>query len=234
MFQFKKFQMLHGHGSMKIGVDAVLLASWVSCEARNILDVGTGSGIIALLLAQRNPESKILGIDIDAPSVDEARINFMNSPWKDNLSVKQLEFPKDLISKGEKYDMIISNPPYFDSGVVSPSSQRERARHQDTLSVFSLIEESPEILSIGGKLNVIFPTEFEAAVFELASIHKFTPLRVCRVKNKEQSKEKRVMMELGYMVRSDNMPEKEVLTLFEGGQPTEEYIKLCKDFYLKF
>ena len=232
MFRFKKFAVTHGKGSMKVGVDAVLLGAWAGERACKILDVGTGCGVISLLLAQRFPEAKIDAIDIDIPSVEEASDNFSKSVWKNNLKVWRAQFPNDLEGATEKYDLIVSNPPYFLSGIVSPMTQRERARHQDTLSVFSLLEFAPGFLSEDGVLAIICPSEFETPAIEKSSISGLYIKRICRIKDREGKKGKRIMME--FQCKKTNTIKEEELTLFKGGAPTEAYKYLCRDFYLKF
>lgn len=181
---------------MKVGVDAVLLGAWAGEKATRILDVGTGCGVISLMLAQRFPEALIDAIDIDESSVDEANLNFKNSPWSRRMKVWISEFPKRFEIINEKYDLIVSNPPFFQSGISQPSTPRERARHMDKLSVFTLLEFSPKILKEDGILAMIFPSEFEEKVIETASHYSLFPKRICKIKNREGKSEKRVMIEL--------------------------------------
>lgn len=232
VFRFKEFELTHGKSSMKVGVDAVLLGAWAGEKASVILDVGTGCGIISLMLAQRFPEALIDAVDIDALSVEEATANFTQSLWTDRLKVWKAEFPNDILNSEEKYDLIVSNPPFFLSGVDSPSTRRERARHQDKLSVFSLIEFSPAILKNEGTLAMIFPYDFIEDAIKKALENDLFPKRICRIKNREGKKVKRVMMEFQKSVNSDVIQED--LTLFNDDKPSEPYKNLCKDFYLKF
>ena len=232
-FRFKKFSVNHSRSSMKVGVDAVLLGAWAGKDARKILDVGTGCGVISLILAQRFPEAIIKGVDIDQPSIEEARKNFEKSPWSERLSADLAEFPNDILKNGEKFDLIVSNPPFFRSGIVQPKSQREKARHQDTLSVFSLIENSSFLLEEEGILAFIFPVEFREEVLRIGNTKGFKKIRECTVRDREERKEKRVMIEMMFT-------DKEIteltyqLILFQNGLPTNDYQLLCKDFYLKF
>ena len=232
VFSFKQFEVSHGKGSMKVGVDAVLLGAWTDHKAGKILDVGTGCGVIALMMAQRFPDASVDAIDIDPLSVEEAYFNFSKSEWKDKMKVWNAEFPKDLFGTDVKYDLIVSNPPYFLSGVDSPQTQRERARHQDSLSVFSLIEYASKFMNDDGGLAMIFPSEFENKVMLKASKFGLFPKKICRVKNSKEKSVKRVMIEL--VKNGEIMLKEEELTLFKDGMPTLEYKNLCKDFYLKF
>ena len=238
VFKFKKFEVHHGKSSMKVGVDAVLLGAWAGRDANFILDIGTGSGVIALMLAQRFPNSRILGIDFDNPSVEEADMNFKLSPWKERLTSENLKFPDDILGKGLNFDLVVSNPPYFRSGVINPGSQRERARHQDSLSIFSLLEFSPLILTPGGSVSLISPIEFCEEALKTGKSNRLQLSRICYIKDSENRAEKRVMMEFIKSNDSSKDPEIDNLTLFKRrdviSEPTEEYRNLCKDFYLKF
>ena len=234
IFRFKHFEVSHGKGSMKVGVDAVLLGSWAPGCSGKILDVGTGCGVIALILAFRFPEANIIGIDIDALSIEEASLNFHNSPWKDRLSAEISLFPSQVLKKGEKFDLIVSNPPYFDSGIKTPSTRRERARHQETLSVFSLLENSRGLLNEDGVLSVIFPYEFYEKTIQAGLENGLTAKRICFVRDNEKRKIKRVMVDFCLKETFTANPVINHLSLFEDGSPTKEYHELCHDLYLKF
>lgn len=236
VFRFKRFSVSHGESSMKVGVDAVLLGAWTKKETPgSILDVGTGCGVIALMLKQRYPDAEVVGVDIDEKSVAEAGFNFQNSGFDGALEAKIMQFPSDIIDSGEKYDLIVSNPPYFQAGVQNPVTPRERARHQDLLSVFTLIGHAPAILNPKGVLSMIFPTEFYERIVVDAEHKGLWVKRVCRIRNNDNRPEKRTMIELLFDPNGEETePEYESLTLFEGCEPTLKYRNLCKDFYLKF
>lgn len=236
MFRFKNFAVNHGNSSMKVGVDAVLLGAWVEFDSpKRILDVGCGCGVIAMILAFRYPEASVLAVDIDLPSVKEAQNNFESFPNHSRLKAMQKEFPGDISEIEGKFDIIVSNPPYFNSGIPNPETRREKARHQASLSVFSLIENAPCLLEDEGVLAVIFPTEFFNQVIEFAEMKGMKPVRICKVRNNERRPEKRVMIEFK---RKEADPEGECeeknLVLFKEGQPSETYLELCRDLYLKF
>lgn len=233
VFSFKHFKVRHGLSSMKVGVDAVLLGAWAGENATKILDVGTGCGIIALIMAQRFPTAFVEGIDIDNDSVIEASINFENSLWRDRLRVYKKNFTDiDFAEIEKKYDLIVSNPPYFSSGVINPETPRERARHQDSLSVFHLIDGAGKLLSEDGKLSMIFPIEFYDDVIIKMKENSFCLYRECFIRDREKSREKRVMIEIG---RSQVEVDVETLILFDEARfPTKKYQELCRDLYLKF
>lgn len=234
VFQFKKFSVAHGNSSMKIGVDAVLLGAWASKDQKPkaVLDVGTGCGVIALILAQRFRGTIVIGVDIDEKSIEEATYNFNNSPYYGRLKALQLDFPTNIELLKGKFNLIVSNPPYFNSGVKNPSTPREKARHQGSLSVFSLLEHVPKLLESRGRLAVIIPTEQFSEALLKAKENGMCLQRCCFIRNREPLKEKRVMMEFGRSCISE--AEVTHLTLFEYGLPTEEYRDLCREFYMKF
>lgn len=234
-FRFKHFSALHERSAMKIGVDAVLIGAWTRGTPANILDVGCGCGVISLILAQRFRQARIYGIDIDKESVEEAHENFRNSPWSCRLKADLKNFPKDLDAESPKYDLIVSNPPYFRSGIDNPSTPREKARHQASLSVFSLIQEAPEFLNYNGSLSLIFPFDFLNDVLCCCQNQRWSVTGICKVRDNDRKPFKRVMMQLTKAEPTVDLATKvEELTLFNNGKPTNGYLQLCHDFYLKF
>lgn len=231
-FWFKKFKVAHGKSTMKVGVDAVILGAWAGETATKILDIGTGCGVIALILAQRFPEACIIGIDIDEESVKEANENFKDSPWDERLNALKIQFPEALPDEYSKFDLVVSNPPYFKSGIDNPMTRREKARHQDTLSVFSLIEHAGKFLTEDGVLSMIFPIEFKEEVLTQGLKHGWHIHRKCYLRDNPRRNEKRVMME--FKKGKEGEISEERITLFESGKPSERYTELCREFYLKF
>lgn len=221
---------------MKIGVDAVLLGCWTGKgDIHSVMDIGCGCGIISLILAQRFPEAIITAIDCDRASIEESTLNFRNSPFKERLDAFQLKFPEDIIEMGKKFDLIVSNPPFFKSGILHPSTPREKARHQDELNVFSLIEHADDLLNDNGTLSMIFPYEYRDEVILKANSNKLIPVRECRIKGRESRPVKRVMMEFRKAACNDEIKkETNELILYTDTLPTDSYKNLCRDFYLKF
>lgn len=237
-FRFKSFEVSHHRSSMKVGVDAVLLGAWAGINPKKILDVGTGCGVISLMLSQRFLEATVDAIDIDENSIEEAKENFDRSLWNNRLRVclaNFAEFSCHFRDNCRQYDLIVSNPPYFDSGIENPVTSREKARHQSSLSVFSLLEKSKDLMAESGRLSMIFPAEFYEKVRKVSERERYVLLRECRIRNRPEREEKRVMMEFGKRDFYEDVKfETKHLVMFEGGEPTEEYRHLCKDFYLKF
>ncbi|MGM9816584.1 MAG: tRNA1(Val) (adenine(37)-N6)-methyltransferase [Lepagella sp.] len=231
LFHFKKFSCHHGLGSIKIGVDAVLIGAWANVShVEHALDVGTGCGVIALMLAQRNDTALIDAIDIDADAIGQANQNFKESPWSDRLKAS-LERYNDILLK--QYDLIISNPPYFDSGITHPDSSRLVARHQSELSPWELLRHGVELLADNGRIALIIPADQMGELVEAAKEIGLNLWRCTRVKGHADAPIKRALLEFGKSPTAT--PEETLLTLETApGQPTEEYRRLCKDFYLKF
>lgn len=230
-FRFKKFSCKHGESSMKIGVDAVLLGAWADVMGKNILDVGTGCGVIALMCAQRNSEALIKGIDIDNKSIIEAKLNFKESPWSERLQASLEDF--NYISLNH-YDLIISNPPYFDSGILRPESRRLRARHEDNLSPGILIKRSACLLNDDGRLSMIIPIDREKEIIGLGRENNLFLKRYCHVKGNINSPVKRVLLEFSKSKVYEPVEKQFLILETSPGHPSEDYKELCKDFYIKF
>ena len=181
-FQFKQFFVRHDRCAMKVGTDGVLLGCWSGYDAAaagsptiphryhyaRCLDIGTGSGLIALMLAQRFPDALIDAIDIDKAAVEQAAENFAASPWSDRLHAYCAKLQEWSIVNSQLYSLIVSNPPYFQNSLKNPDKGRQTARHTDTLSFSELIHHSTRLLSENGILALILPAEAESEVCELA------------------------------------------------------------------
>jgi len=228
VFKFKEFSIIQEKSAMKVGTDGVLLGCWVSCEqANNILDIGCGTGLITLMVGQRNLSSNVTGIEIDKIASQEAQLNISNSDWDERIEIKHTslqEFTPHL-----KFDLIVSNPPYFPQ---NKSKQiRDIARHANTLSFKDLINNAAKLLEEKGFLSVIIPKNSEEYFCEIAAVHKLYRNRVCYIKGNETSDVKRVMMEFSF-IKSRVLNER--LTIERSRHNyTSKYIQLCKDFYLK-
>lgn len=216
---------------MKVGTDGVLLGAWVnvSGEETRILDIGTGTGVIALMLAQRHPSARITGMDIDRDSVEEASANFANSRWSDRLDALLADFRCYL--PDVKYDLVVSNPPYFINSLKAPDERRTTARHNDTLSHNDIISGASGLLAENGRLAVVLPAEEGIAFIDLAERQGMYLNRICRVRTKPSAPVRRLLMELS---RKEVSPLEEDITIHSGNEFTDEYKALTRDFYLKF
>ena len=239
-FQFKQFSVSHHRSAMKVGVDGVLIGCWADIDnSKRILDVGTGCGLIALIMAQRAPEAFIDAIDIDLPSVDEASENFSASPWSKRLRAISCNYSDilSLLKADEGYDLIVSNPPYFDSGMTEIVTAREKARHQGELSPLSLLCGAKDILNPGGSVAMVIPSDLSSSLEEEAKDLGYTLMKKCLVRGHEEAPYKRTLIQWNYNkgISERQNVSAEYLTLeFSPNSPTEDYWNLCKDFYLKF
>ena len=231
VFRFKRFAVVNDRSAMKVGTDGVLLGAWCPVDgARHVLDVGTGCGVIALMVAQRNPEAIIDGIDIDHGAVEEAAHNFASSPWSDRVKALEMDF-NDMGHAG-CYDLIVSNPPYFTDSLLPNDTQRTLARHTRTLTYRQLIEGAAQLLTLDGTLALITPTDAEEQIVEAATFASLPVRHVTRVIPVEGGEAKRTMWELSRRARP--YLEDTITIAHANGDFTQEYITLTRNFYLKF
>ena len=232
MFRFKQFAIDDSHSAMKIGTDGVLLGAWARVEGcRSILDVGTGTGLIALMVAQRNAEALITAIDIDRSAAAEARRNADMSPWGSRITTL-CEDVRSFVSEA-KFDHIISNPPYFNDSLHSTDEARNTARHTDTLAFGELVDAAEQLLEDGGLLSVVLPTD-GARRFRREAFGRLWLSRQLDVVTREGEEPKRTMMEF-VLTSRPIMPRCDRLTIHRsGGDYTEEYRRLTEEFYLAF
>ena len=236
LFKFKEFSIHHDKTAMKIGTDAVLLGAWVFLENEidSILDVGSGTGIIALMLAQRSFALTIDAVEIDNDAYEQTVTNFENSNWGDRLYCYHSSFQnfaKEIADEDETYDLIISNPPFYTDEFESENDARNKARFTSSLSFNELLKGVSKILSKKGKFAVIIPFKEEQGFVELAKENNLFLNRVCHVKGNPSSAFKRSLLEFSF---EDKKLKKENLTIeIKRHQYTDEYINLTKDFYLK-
>lgn len=197
-FHFQKFSIKHDRCAHKVGTDGILLGSWLNPDIANasILDFGSGSGLISLILAQRFPASKILGLEIDKNSWEQAEENRLDSPFAAQIKFEN----KDLLEydNSEKFDLIVSNPPYFTNGIKAPKSERARARHIEN-EVFRLwLNKLNELLKTNGKLALILPPDLWQQEQEYLEQIGFHPQRLCRVRHDSKSSIVRILVELSH------------------------------------
>ena len=228
VFKFKEFSIIQEKSAMKVGTDGVLLACWVACKkANNILDIGCGTGLITLMLAQRNSNSNVTGIEIDKIASQEAQENICNSDWEERIEIKHTSLQQ--FTPQLKFDLILSNPPFFPQNKSQKS--RDIARHTNTLSFEDLIDNAAKLLTEKGIFSVIIPKNSEEYFCKIAAVRKLYCNRVCYIKGNETSQVKRVMMEFSF-IKTIVLTER--LTIERSRRNyTDKYIQLCKDFYLK-
>lgn len=232
-FQFKKFTIHHDKCAMKVGTDAVLLGAWAdTTHCKNILDIGTGTGIIALMLAQRSL-ANIDAIDIDKDACIQATENAAASPFAERIKVTHTSCTDFAASNMQKsYDLIVSNPPYFINSLKCPDNKRTVARHTDTLLLSDLIREAYTLLSPSGRIALVSPYERLDEVRKLVSINHLHICRQTDVIPTPGAFPKRLLIELSAI--KENIKNRDTLTIEETRhQYTPEYIALTKEFYLK-
>lgn len=231
-FQFKQFLVSHSKCAMKVGTDGVLIGAWAEGGDR-ILDIGTGTGLIALMMAQRFPQSSIKGIDIDKSAVEQARENVDASPFAERISIS-LEnvctYPTDNLSPSELFDCIVSNPPFFENSLECPNNQRSMARHTSQLSFDILMSKSAKLLTDKGILSIIVPTHSVSRLTGLASIYGLYLCRQCDIKTIERKDPKRTM--LAFSHKRPYEISKTTVCLMENEERSQWYKELTTDFYL--
>jgi tRNA1Val (adenine37-N6)-methyltransferase len=238
---------------MKVGTDGVLLGAWITAAStgvihanrhttlRNtnhnnnpifsVLDVGTGTGLIAMMIAQRKPNAEIDAIDIDKEACKQAAENIEKSPFKGRIRVLHRSFPEYTTEK--KYDLIVSNPPYFSDSMKSPDKKRNAARHNDSLPLKLLIEHAMTLLSDDGKIALILPITCSDEVDFIIATHRLYIIRRTEVVSVEGSKPKRFLIEMSGKTSSGHTSATDLLTLATSKfKRTQEYNNLTKDFYL--
>lgn len=236
MFSFKRFTIRQDRCAMKVGTDGVLLGAWAACgkeaaEVRNVLDIGTGTGLIAIMAAQRFPNAKVIGIDIDKDAAEQAKDNVSTSPFSQSIKIlhKSLQdFIKDCKSDEESvkkgFDLIVCNPPFFDNSLTCPDAKRTTARHNSTLPFPTLIKGANAVMSDDGTLAIVIPSESRQKIEDEAIFAGLTLSRRTAVVTKEGKKPKRYLLEF---VKGRCDTAENVLSL-----ESEEYSRMTADFYL--
>nr|MCR5513358.1 methyltransferase [Prevotella sp.] len=189
MFQFKQFTIQQELCAMKVGTDGVLLGAWAKGGQR-ILDAGTGTGVIALMMAQRYPEAQVTAIDIDEGAVRQSQQNVAVSPFAAQVTVLR----ETLQEHQGAYDAIVSNPPFFIDSLAAPDEQRNMARHTQTLTYAELMQAAYRLLSGDGELSVVVPFDYRQRMEDEAIFVGFFPSRVCAVKTTERKPAKRYLL----------------------------------------
>lgn len=235
-FQFKQFSINQDQCAMKIGTDGVLLGAWskIDNHPRNILDIGAGTGVISLMLAQRSDAPAIDALEINPDAYEQSVENFENSPWDDRLFCYHAEFTEfvaEMFEEEETYDIIVSNPPFYTEEVSSGNSKRDQARMSSSLPFEDLIEGTSLILSENGIFNVVIPNKEETTFIQLASQFELFPFEIMRVKGTATAEIKRSLLAFSFEQKDPKFSELIIET--ERHQYTDAYKELVKDFYLK-
>jgi len=232
-FKFKQFSVDDNNCAMKIGTDGCLLGAWADvCDAQNILDIGTGSGVIALMLAQRS-NAMIDAVEIDNDAYKQSCENFANSPWKARLQAIHAPLQEYVKTCLKKYDLIVSSPPYFINSLKTADHKRKLARHTDSLTFEELLSCSLRLLNKDGKFCVVIPSDIESLFRDIAIIEGFYITQTTQAEPKAGTKPVRTLLQMGHSKKS-NFPDTIAILDKEGKDYTPGYIKLTKDFYINF
>ncbi|MDY7023538.1 MAG: methyltransferase [Cyanobacteriota bacterium] len=231
-FKFKQFTIFQDRCAMKVGVDGVLLGAWTDIRnAKTILDIGTGTGLIALMLAQRST-AQIDAVEIDKNACIQAQENVIRSPWKDRIRVHQASVQDYTKYCLRRYDLIISNPPFFENASKASKLERTVARHTDLLSQVDLLDISQQILTSQGRLVVIYPTEVANIFQQKAENFDLFCSKKLFVKPTPTSSVKRIILEFS---QTQKLLSEQTLVIEEQRHIyTANFIHLVKDFYLKY
>lgn len=220
---------------MKIGTDGVLLGAWASepSSGSSVLDIGSGTGILALMLAQRSDADTIDAVEIDAEAYQQCVTNFEASPWADRLfcyHAPLVDFATEFASEGDTYDAIISNPPFYTDAYFATDASRTTARFTDALSFEELCASVAMLLADEGVFSVIIPAKETPSFLKIAQIHQLFPFRICQVQGRKESPVKRTMIEFSFEQKA--LKEETLIIETDRHVYTPEYTSLTRDFYL--
>lgn len=233
-FQFKQFSIQQDKTAMKVGTDGVLLGAWAPIDnnPKSILDIGTGTGLIALMLAQRSNADQIDALEIDEDAFEQATDNFENSPWSDCLFCFHAGLDEFIDDPEDEYDLIVCNPPFYSEDYKTNNEQRDLARFQEALPFEELVEAADLLLSENGIFSVIIPFKEETRFINLCAQVELYPVKATRVKGNQNSTIVRSLLafkryEIPILLVN------EIAVEINRHEYTNEYIELTKDFYLK-
>lgn len=232
-FHFKQFTIQHNKSTFKVGTDGVLLGAWGSVEdAQTALDIGTGTGLIALMLAQRNSILNIEAIEISKEAAQLASSNVLASPWNDRVRVIQQNILDFATNVDKQYDCIVTNPPYFNAGTISPKRSKQGSRHTLSFSHDNLLKVVNQLLKPSGRFALILPAIEGQQFIYKAKKDELHLNRLTQVRSKKDKVVERFLMEFGK--EPGKVTENELIIQYEErNHYTPEYIDLTKDFYLK-
>jgi len=258
VFHFKQFDVLNERSAMKVNTDGTLLGAVAEVfpGESSILDIGTGTGTIALMVAQRlskvSEDWHVLGIDIDTPSAEEATLNFANSPWASHMTAvctplsalvpsEYVAVPQTDASDGGVFDLIVSNPPYYDSSLKAPEARRNSARHvgdkeecpsSDVLSYREILEFASEFLKEGGRVAMVLPADQEKALLRHARMCGFMPWKVLRIKTVPRKNPSRIIVQFVRRGKFVETMEEELTLMDEKGRRASQQTSLLTDYLL--
>ncbi len=230
-FQFKQFTIQQDRCALKVGTDGVVLGAWARMEgAKRILDIGTGTGLLALIAAQRNPKASIDAIDIDDASAEQAGANAAASPWSDRIRVHRMDVRR--MKSAEPYDLIICNPPFYAGEMDSPDARKGLAKHSGELTFAELIKAVSHLIASDGRFACIIPMNREAELSKLAEGAGLNKVRKCALRYLEARPAKRVLLEFSPSMAAST--DEELTVEHAPGVFTDPYRALLSELMLKF
>ena len=232
-FRFKQFSVAQERCAMKIGTDAVLLGAWtdVDSQPNSILDIGAGTGVLALMLAQRSGAELIDALEIDDAAYEQCVENFEASDWGDRLFCYHAALDEFTEEIEDQYDLIISNPPFYTDTFKTENEERNKARFEDAMPFTELLKSVSKLLSPTGQFNVVIPFSEESSFIELAAKEGLYPSRILHIRGQESSPVKRSL--ICFRFEKQTIETQELIIEITRHQYTKEYTNLTKDFYLK-
>lgn len=230
-FKFKQFTIFHDRCAMKVGTDGVLLGAWANINnCRTGLDIGTGSGLIALMLAQRSKDISIEAIDIESSAIEQAMINIKPTNFAQRINCTEISLQNFYLKTKMQYDLIISNPPFFSQSLKSSNAARTAARHTDSLQMGELIKISSTLLSKNGRLSMIYPFDYKAGILDRAKENGLFITRFTNVYPTKMSNPKRILVEISR--DESRLVESDLVIETERHKYSDEFTQLVKGFYL--
>ncbi len=234
-FVFKQFEIAQHNCAMKVGTDAVLLGAWANVsKASTILDIGTGTGILALMLAQKNTLATITAIDIDEGAVQQATHNFARSKFASKLTVQHIALQHFVAGANNSYDVIISNPPFFENSSRAQDTARNLARHNDSLTLKELLHSVATLLAPNGIFYVVLPASQQSLLAVLAGNEALCVQRIMYIHTKQNKAPKRILVAIGKQQYSTTEEEYLIIELENRHDYSPEYKALTHDYYVRF
>lgn len=238
-FEFKQFAIEHKHCAMKVGTDSIMLGSWVDMHgAKRVLDIGCGSGLLAIMLAQKaEPQARIIGVDINADAIKQAKLNALRCPWADSLHFILGDIAE--FKAASCFDLILSNPPYFappqrpTNAYKGENLARQQARLTSSLGVELLMGAVSRLLAPGGRFFCVLPVEAAASLKQAATVHQLNIQKLMQVRNKASAK---VIRQLYQFSRTTEVQvqQQQLVIRNNDNSYSDDYIDLCRDYYLNF
>jgi tRNA1Val (adenine37-N6)-methyltransferase len=227
IFKFRQFDVCQNFDGMKVGSDGVMLGAWAN-GGRRILDVGAGTGLIALMMAQRFPDAELLAIDISEDAFVQAEINVANSKFADRIEVRHTSVQN--LNVTDRFDAIVTNPPFFIDSLKNPNQTRNTARHTDTLSYSDLFRSAKRLLTDEGYFSAIIPSDYKDRFVQEACLCGFFMSRMYGIKTVERKSVKRYMLE--FKLKQSDVIETKTFTMMTHNERSEWYEGLVSEFYL--